>query len=82
MDWQIMTTFFTLFAAALVLIAIPIGILGLINRLRKQQPGCSGNHDCVVFKGERITCPSCDLRELKAEIAAKKLQKETLPGCN
>lgn len=77
-----MTTFFTLFAVVLVVIAIPIGILGLINRLRKQQPGCSGNHDCVIFKGERITCPSCDLRELKAEIAAKKLQKEALLGCS
>jgi hypothetical protein len=76
-----MTTFFTLFALALVLIGIPIGILGLINALRKRQPGCSGNHECVVYKGERVTCPSCDLRELKAEIAAKKQQKEALLGC-
>ena len=75
-----MMTFFTLFVMAFVLIGIPISILGLINKLRKQQPGCSGNHDCVVFKGERITCPSCDLRELKAEIAANKLQKEALAG--
>lgn len=67
-----MTTFFALFAVALLLIGVPFGILGLINALRKQQPGCSGNHDCVVYKGERITCPSCDLRELKAAIAASK----------
>jgi len=73
-----MMTFFTLFVVALILVGIPIGILGLINALRKQQPGCSGNHDCVVYKGERVTCPSCDLRELKAEIAAKQLQKEAL----
>ena len=73
-----MTTFITLFAAALILIGIPIGILGLINTLRKRQPGCSGNHECVVYKGERVTCPSCDLRELKAEIAAKQQQKEAL----
>jgi hypothetical protein len=73
-----MTTFVTLFVIALIFIAVPIGILGLINGLRKSHPGCSGTHDCVVFKGERVTCPSCDLRELKAEIAAKKQQNETL----
>ena len=76
-----MTTFITLFVSALVLIGIPFGILGLINTLRKQQPGCSGNHDCVVYKGERVTCPSCDLRELKAEIAAKKLEREASASC-
>lgn len=65
-----MTTFLTLFSIALILIGIPLGILGLINRLRKTQPGCSGSHDCVVYKGERITCPSCDLREFKAALAA------------
>lgn len=66
-----MTTFITLSAVALVLIGIPLGILGLINTLRKKQPGCSGNHDCVVYKGERVTCPSCDLREYKAAMAAQ-----------
>ncbi len=65
-----MTTFLALFVAALVLVGIPLGILGLINKLRKKQPGCSGNHDCVVYKGERITCPSCDLREYKAALTA------------
>ena len=49
--------------------------------LRKKQPGCSGSHDCVVFKGERVTCPSCDLRELKAEIAAAKQKQEALLNC-
>ncbi len=62
-----MPTFITLFALALVLMGIPLGILGLINKLRKQQPGCSGNHDCVSYKGERISCPSCDQREYKAK---------------
>ncbi len=65
-----MTTFLTLFSVAIILVGIPLGILGLINGLRKQQPGCSGNHDCVVYKGERVTCPSCDLREFKAVLAA------------
>jgi|GEM_PF-3399285 len=67
-----MNTFVTLFITVLVLIGIPIGILGLINALRKRQPGCSGSHDCVVYKGERVTCPSCDLRELKAELDARR----------
>jgi hypothetical protein len=66
-----MTTFLTLFAVAVILIGIPLGILGLINGLRKKQPGCSGSHDCVVYKGEKVTCPSCDLREYKASLAAQ-----------
>jgi len=65
--------FITLFTAVLVLVGIPLGILALINGLRKEAPGCSGNHDCVVYKGERITCPSCDLREHQtAQANAKK----------
>ena len=60
-----MVEFITLFAAALVLVGVPLGILALVNGLRREKPGCSGNHDCVVYKGERITCPSCDLREYK-----------------
>ncbi|MDF7806774.1 hypothetical protein P4E94_04935 [Pontiellaceae bacterium B12219] len=47
-----------------------MGILAGINLLRKKQPGCSGSHDCVVYKGEKVMCPSCELKELKAEIAA------------
>jgi hypothetical protein len=43
-----------------------MGILALINALRKKQPGCSGSHDCVVYKGEKVQCPSCELREFKA----------------
>ena len=77
-----MTTFITLFVLALVLIGTPFGILGLINTLRKQQPGCSGNHDCVVYKGERVTCPSCDLREFKAEIATQKQQRKAVANCD
>lgn len=65
-----MTTFFSLFSAALLIVAVPLGILALINALRKKQPGCSGSHDCVVYKGEKVMCPSCELKELKAEIAA------------
>lgn len=66
-----MITFITLFTLALVLVGIPLGVLGLINKLRKQQPGCAGDHDCVVYKGERVTCPSCDLREYKATAESK-----------
>jgi hypothetical protein len=65
-----MTPFIALFIVALILISIPVGTLGLINKFREKQPGCSGDHDCVVYKGERITCPSCDLREFKAALAA------------
>lgn len=67
-----MVEFITLFAVALVLVGIPLGVLALINGLRRKKPGCSGNHDCVVYKGERITCPSCDLREYKAAQAKTK----------
>ena len=69
-----MNTFLILFVVALLLVGIPLGILGLINSLRKNQPGCSGSHDCVVYKGERVTCPSCDLREFKASLDAQKKQ--------
>jgi hypothetical protein len=68
-------TFVTLFTAALVVIGIPLGILALINTLRKKQPGCSGSHDCVVYKGEKVQCPSCELREFKIELAAKQAEK-------
>lgn len=62
-----MTAYTQLFLAVLVLVGIPLGILGLINRLRKKQPGCSGSHDCVVYKGEKVQCPSCELKEFQAE---------------
>ena len=61
-----------MFISVAVLVTIVLGVLGLINKLRKKQPGCSGNHDCIVHKGERITCPSCDLREYKAAMEAGK----------
>ena len=61
-----MTYFITLFALAFLLVGVPLGILALINTLRKKQPGCSGSHDCVVYKGEKVQCPSCELREFKA----------------
>jgi hypothetical protein len=61
-----MTYFITLFAAAFLLVGIPLGVLAMINSFRKKQPGCSGSHDCVVYKGEKVQCPSCDLREFKA----------------
>ena len=75
MAGQIMTTFITLFTAALLMVGIPLGILATINALRKKQPGCSGSHDCVVYKGEKVQCPSCELREFKAELAARKAQQ-------
>jgi hypothetical protein len=61
-----MTYFITLFSLVFLLVGIPLGILALINALRKKQPGCSGSHDCVVYKGEKVQCPSCELREFKA----------------
>ena len=66
-----MTTFITLFAVVFLFVGIPLGILALINALRKKQPGCSGSHDCVVYKGEKVQCPSCELREFKAQLAAQ-----------
>lgn len=66
-----MTTFMTLFAVAFLFVAFPLGILALINALRKKQPGCSGSHDCVVYKGEKVQCPSCELKEFKAQLAAQ-----------
>ena len=50
---------------AILFVGIPLGILALINSFRKKQPGCSGSHDCVVYKGEKVQCPSCELREFK-----------------
>ena len=69
-----MTTFLGLFIIVLFLVGIPLGILGLINALRKKQPGCSGSHDCVVYKGEKVMCPSCELREFKSQLEAQKQQ--------
>ncbi|MBN2162180.1 MAG: hypothetical protein JXR25_06260 [Pontiellaceae bacterium] len=67
-----MIPFLKLFAVVIVVIALPMGILALINSMRKKQPGCSGSHDCVVYKGEKVQCPSCELREFKAAKEAEK----------
>lgn len=67
-----MGSFIRLFAIALVVIAIPLAILAIINAMRKKQPGCSGSHDCVVYKGEKVQCPSCELREYQAAQQAAK----------
>jgi len=67
-----MTEFLTLFTIVLLLTAIPLGILATINALRKNQPGCSGDHDCVVYKGEKVQCPSCELKEYNAQLEARK----------
>jgi hypothetical protein len=69
-----MSAFLTLFLAAFLFVAAPLGILAAVNALRKKQPGCSGNHDCVVYKGEKVQCPSCELREFKAQLAAAEHQ--------
>jgi hypothetical protein len=61
-----MISFIKLFVVVIVVIGIPLAILALINGLRKKQPGCSGSHDCVVYKGEKVQCPSCELREYQA----------------
>jgi len=67
-----MMLFLTMFSCVLLLVGIPLGILAGINLLRKKQPGCSGSHDCVGYKGEKVQCPSCDLREYNAQLAARK----------
>ncbi len=61
-----MTSFLMLFGVVFLLVGIPLGVLAVINAVRKKQPGCSGSHDCVVYKGEKVQCPSCELREFKA----------------
>ena len=66
-----MTAFITLFAIVALFITVPLGVLGLVNALRKTRPGCSGDHDCVVYKGEKVQCPSCELKEYKAQLAAQ-----------
>jgi len=71
-----MNSFIKLFIFVLFTIGIPLGILALINALRKKQPGCSGSHDCVVYKGEKVQCPSCELREYKAAIQAQKTEDQ------
>jgi hypothetical protein len=70
-----MNSFIKLFIIVLILIGIPLAVLAIINPLRKKQPGCSGNHDCVTYKGEKIKCPSCELREHQA--AQKDTQNDT-----
>ena len=65
-----MMEFLKLFIAVLLLAGIPLGLWLFIDRSRGKRQGCSGNHDCVVYKGERLMCPSCELREQQA--AAKK----------
>jgi hypothetical protein len=62
-----MSAYLTLFIFVSLFIAVPLGLLAMINALRKKQPGCSGSHDCVVYKGEKVQCPSCELREFKAQ---------------
>ena len=73
-----MKIFTLLLTATLILFVIPVGILGFINRIRDRQPGCSGSHDCVIYKGEKVMCPSCEIREFKAEMELKK-HSEILP---
>ena len=73
-----MKIFTLLLITTLILFVIPISILGLINLIRDRQPGCSGSHDCVIYKGEKVMCPSCEIREFKAEMELKK-QSEILP---
>ncbi len=73
-----MKIFTLLLITTLVVFAIPVGILGLINLIRDRQPGCSGSHDCVIYKGEKVMCPSCEIREFKAEMELKK-QSEIIP---
>lgn len=61
-----MTAFIKLFGIVIVVVGVPLAVLAIINAFRKKQPGCSGSHDCVVYKGEKVQCPSCELREYQA----------------
>ena len=63
-----MKLFTLLLLSTTIVFLIPICILGLINIVRDRQPGCSGSHDCVIYKGERVTCPSCEIREFKESL--------------
>lgn len=70
-----MVSFLKLFGVAIVVVGIPLALLAIINGLRKKQPGCSGSHDCVVYKGEKVQCPSCELREYRAAQQAANKQE-------
>lgn len=70
-----MISFIKLFIVVLLIVGIPLAILAIINAMRKKQPGCSGSHDCVVYKGEKVQCPSCELREYQASLQAEKDSK-------
>ena len=63
-----MQIFILLLLSTIIIFLVPIFILGLINIIRDRQPGCTGSHDCVIYKGERVTCPSCEIREFKASL--------------
>ncbi len=67
-----MAQFIKMFLIVAVLIGVPLGILAMIDTWRKRKPGCTGNHDCVVYKGEKVQCPSCELRERQAAQKAEK----------
>ncbi len=69
-----MHPFITLACVALLIFCGPLGILAAINYFRHKQPGCSGSHDCVVYKGRKVMCPSCELCEIKARL---KIQQQT-----
>jgi hypothetical protein len=69
-----MKEFSILFGIVFVFITLFLGSLAFINGRRKTKSGCSGEHDCVVYKGERVTCPACDLKEYNAQ---KELKKRT-----
>ena len=63
-----MNAFLILASITLFFTIAALGCLGFINFLRGRQPGCSGSHDCVIYKGEKVMCPSCELREMKAQV--------------
>lgn len=70
-----MASFIKLFGIVIVVVGVPLAVLTVISALRKKQPGCSGSHDCVVYKGEKVQCPSCELREFHAAQEAAKKQE-------
>jgi len=64
---KIWTHFLPLFGAVLVLAGGPLALLMYLSARRNRRPGCSGNHECIEYKGEKLMCPACELRERQRE---------------
>jgi len=69
-----MKAFLYIFLISTLLFLFFIAVLGIINYLKKKRTGCFGNHECVIYKGEKVRCPACELREYQAKNQEKKVQ--------